>query len=949
MKNADHWHRVECVLDAVLTCEPAHWHAILHEQCADDDALRREVEGLLAHVTAAERFLAVPPAATAAALIAEARESDASGVPCDGRRIGAYRILREIGRGGTSRVFLAERADGAFEQQVAMKLLRSNLDSDIDLHRFRAERQILASLNHPNIARLLDGGVTDDGLPYLVLEFVDGKPIDIWCEERSLTIAPRLELFQTVANATQYAHNNLIVHRDLKPSNIFVTNDGVVKLLDFGLAKLVDANASSDTPITRVGHRWMTPEYAAPEQIRGEPVTTLTDVYQLSAVLYELVCGRLPFGALRDSPRQFVDAVLHADPRAPSLVLAAGASHARMGRIRPELDAIVLKGLRKEPARRYASATAMVDDLQRLRDGRPVLAVPDHAVYRLRKFVRRNRAVAAVVTAIVVLLAGASLRERSLRARAEAEAHKARAVEQYLTSVFDVADPYAPPDNKLGDMTARAILDRGSTRIDSVLTGQPDVQAELRHVIGGVYSNLGLYDRAAPALQRALDQRRALYGPKSLEVAEVEDQLGEVLMKQDKFDKAEPLLRDALAQRRALLGNHDTSTAETLEHLGALLRERNDFVGALPAFREALDIRRSVLGDSSVTVANSLDELGLLYWTEGKYEEAEPLYRTALAIMQRRLGEDHPRTAAVMQNLAQLKDQQGGHVDEAIALYRRALAAKRKSLGNVHPSVTVNLNNLAHILSRDKGELDEAESLAREALTLDRQIFGERHGYVAASLDNLATILRMKGDFDEAERLNVQALEVNRSLFGQEHREIALNLHNIASVRQLRGDPAGAVPLFRQSLAMYGRLFGVKHNNYAIVRVNLAKALRESGNTTEAEQLFRAAESRIDSVKQRVPYINTEIGLGRILTNRGETGKARVLLERALAMTRQQYGENHWRTAEAKLGLGICLAASGQAAPADSLFRESYAVLQKERGQPQLAKEARQAMERTGG
>ncbi len=944
MKDGTHWHRVESVLDAVITRDPAQWPALLDEHCADDEALRREVEDLLARTRAAERYLTSPPGASAAALIAERR--GLSDRP-EQRRVGAYRLIREIGRGGMSLVFLAERADGAFVQQVAIKLLRSNLDSDMDQHRFRAERQILATLNHPNIARLLDGGVTDDGLPFLVLEFVDGKPIDVWCDEHALDITERLALFQTVANATQHAHNNLVVHRDLKPSNIFVTNDGVVKLLDFGLAKLLVDSATSPELQTRAGQRWMTPEYAAPEQVRGDPVTTLTDVYQLAGVLYQLTSGRLPFGRQRTSLRQFEDAILNTDPQPPSSAVAEDSPMSRLAvSNRREVDAIVLKGLSKEPERRYASPSAMVDDIQRLRDGRPVLAAPDSAVYRVRKFVRRNRGSVALGTAMVLLLVGASLRERSLRARAEADAHRATAVEQYLVNVFDVADPYAPPDKTLGDLTARAILDRGANRIDSVLTGEPDVQAALRGVIGHVYGNLGLYDKAAVVLQRSLDQRRDLHGPKHLEVAEAEDQLGEVLTKRDQFDKAEPLLRNALTQRRALLGNRDTLVALSLDHLGNLFQERDNFDSALVAFRESYAIRRAVQGDSSVAVANGANQLGLLYWRKGKYDEAEPLYRTALAIMQRRLGEDHPLTATVVHNLAQLKQMQGGHVDESVALYRRALAAKRKSLGNAHPSVTVNLNNLANILSRDKGELDEAERLAREALALDRQIFGEKHGYVAASLDNLSSILRLKGEFVEAERLARHALDVNRALFGTEHNSIALNLNNIGSVHQLNGDPAGAVAYFRQSRDMYGRLLGETHTSYAVVSINLAKALRESGSIEEAEQIFRETATRLDSAKQPAPYINLQIGLGRLLTTRGRTDSARVMLVKALALTKLRYGEQHWRTAEAKLALGINLAASGQAARSDSLLREASVVLEKERGQPQLAREARLALAR---
>ena len=311
---------VQAVLDAVLTCEPTQWPAVLDEACSGDAELRREVERLLARLDTASRFLDSPPGAIAAALIAEERELEGrlAADSFTGRRIGAYRIDRELGRGGMSRVFLAERADGEFEQQVAVKLLRPGLDSDLDLARLRAERQILATLNHPNIARLLDGGVTEEGLPYLVMEYIDGQPLDRHCEERRLSVRQRLELFQTVAEATEYAHRNLVVHRDLKPSNILVTATGTVKLLDFGLAKLLQSDSRTATPATRAGHGWMTPEYAAPEQIRGTGVNTVTDVYQLGVVLYELLTGRLPF-AHHGSLFELQTAILEEEPALPSV------------------------------------------------------------------------------------------------------------------------------------------------------------------------------------------------------------------------------------------------------------------------------------------------------------------------------------------------------------------------------------------------------------------------------------------------------------------------------------------------------------------------------------------------------------------------------------------------------------------------------------------------------
>src|SRR5688572_17154083 len=349
--NAARWRDVERVLDAALESDPEKWPAILDERCSDDVELRAEVEALLARHATAQQFLETPPSVAAAALVAE-RSSEPPSV--DGRRIGVYRLVRQIGQGGMARVFLAERDDGEFTHRVALKLLRPGHDSEIDQGRFRAERQILASLSHPNIARLLDGGVTDDGLPYLVMELVEGAPIDRYCDTRSLAVPERLEMFLTVAEATQYAHRNLVVHRDLKPSNILVTTDGQVKLLDFGLAKLLEQRAPDDesTATLHATQGWMTPEYAAPEQVRGDPATTLTDVHQLGVVLYELLTGRLPFGTRQQSPHELARAILEEEPAAPS---SAGAE----GELRGDLDAIVLKALRKAPAERYESAQAL--------------------------------------------------------------------------------------------------------------------------------------------------------------------------------------------------------------------------------------------------------------------------------------------------------------------------------------------------------------------------------------------------------------------------------------------------------------------------------------------------------------------------------------------------------------------------------------------------------------
>ena len=941
MSQVERWQRVEEVLDAALTSDPSSWSSVLDEKCSGDPALRAEVEALLAKLPQATGFLATPPASVAAAFIEETSANEQSTFV--GRRIGPYEIERELGRGGMSRVFLAHRADGEYEQQVAIKLLRPGLDSDLDLERLRAERQILAKLNHPNIARLLDGGVTAQGQPYLVLEFVDGLPIDKYCSAGSLTVEQRLDLFATVADATQFAHRNLIVHRDLKPSNIFVTNDGTVKLLDFGLAKLLERQDTvSGTPTTRTGNRWMTPEYAAPEQVLGDSITTVTDVYQLGVVLYELLTGRLPLAVGDRNIRQLEEAVLRTEPPLPSSTEAANRG------LRGDLDAIVMKALRKEPERRYESVAAMFDDVQRYRQGRPVLARPDSAGYRIGKFVRRHRTGVAIGIAAVALLTTAGIRERTLRARAESEASRAKAVQNYLVSVFDVADPFAPAALRSGDVSARALLDRGATRVESELEGHDANQAEMRQVFGRVYANLGLYDQATEQLTRALQQRRALYGPRHVLVAEVMDELGQTLTTRDKLDEAEPLLREAVAQRRELLGDQSPELAQSLERLGTLLRVRNNFPAADSMFRESLAIRRAVLGPRDPQVAVSLNSLGLVLFWAAKYAEAEPLYREALSIQDEGVGKEHPLTAQTVQNLAQTLERQR-KLDEAEVLYRRALAIKRKTLGDNHPSVTINLNNLGGFLLRERGKADEAEALVREALALDRRMFGENHENVAASLDNLATIIREKGEFDEAERLYRQALAVNEALFGRKHAKTALSLNNIGVILRMKGQPAKAAPWMRDAAAVYRDLLGEKHPYTLSVSNNLARTLREAGRPAEAESVYRVVEAAIDSTNAglRPTLISAKIGVGQSLLQRSRPTEALPLLEHGVDLSVAQFGAEHIVTADARASLGACFLALEQPHKAQPLLESAYPILAKRvKAQPRLVAETRRQMVR---
>jgi len=945
--DAGRWQKLEPLLDEALqlpVAERAHWLAELRERSAE---LADTLSSLLAEQSAAD----------SSGFLAEPFKLPLSDAPLAGFQLGAYRLERPIGDGGMGSVWLARRTDGRFEGIAAIKLLTLALLTPEGQQRFRREGSVLAKLGHTGIARLLDAGVAENGQPYLVLEHVDGTPIDVFADQRCLTLADRVQLVLQVLSAVGHAHANLIVHRDLKPSNILVTKDGTAKLLDFGIAKLLAAEG--DLERTALTRGWaLTPDFAAPEQVRGATITTATDIYATGVLLYRLLTGCKPYELAGHSAVEILRIVCETQPPRPSATFGrqAGDDVTERARVRGgtpdrlqrqlagDLDAIVMKALHKEPERRYASAAALAEDIQRHLDGRPVTARPDRLGYRARKFVLRHRAGVATAVATVVLLAGAAVRERTLRTRAEKETQKAKAVEGYLGNVFGAADPFAPAALRR-EVTARALLDRGAAQIDAVLPAQQDVQAELRAVIGRVYMSLGVFDKAAALLERSLEQRRSLYGAQHVAVAESMDLLGEALAGQDQFDRAEALLREALAQRRTLLGNASAATAETIDHLAVLLRKRNNHQAAESLLREGLAIRRALHGPDSLEVAEGLNNLGVLLYAKGNYDEAEQLYREALAIYERRAEENNPRMAQMLQNLAQIRLSKV-HLDEAEDLYRRALAIKQRALGKAHPSVTLTLNNLGDVLVR-LGRPDEAEPLIREALAFDRQTFGEQHVYVAESLKHLGSALRGQGKFDEAEQMFRQALTINRTLFGNEHSSVAGNLHSLATVLQLEGRLEPAIQLFRESRSAYRNVLGEKHPYYRQANINLARALRESGQPREAEDLFRAVSGQLDPANeaQRVQYIEAQVGLGRALTDQGSASKALPILEHASEMSTAALATDDLRRAEARLALGMCLIASRQYERADPLVREADALIQKRSvAHPRLSKESAAAL-----
>ncbi len=844
--NTQRWQRVEELFRTVMDCPAAERESYLTRVCGDDDELRREVLELLALDTS-EDFLQQPIADVAKTLAAPPSED------LIGERIGPYRLTRLIGHGGMGAVYDAVRDDDQFQQQVALKLIKRGMDSEFVRRRFLRERQILASLDHPHIARLFDGGSTADGQPYFVMEFVSGETITEYCRRRNLSLDEKLKLFRDVCSAVQHAHQKLVIHRDLKPSNILVTADGTPKLLDFGIAKLLTPDPGEADTRTETEIRLMTPEYASPEQVRGCAITTASDVYSLGVVLYELLAERRPYQFETYVPHEIERAVCDTLAPRPSDAarLHTDAPTKLAKQLTGDLDNIVMMALRKEADRRYQSVEQFSEDLRRYLSGLPITARPDTFVYRAGKFVRRHR-VAVIAGALVLLslLSGifattyAARQARAERDRANQEAATAQSVTQSLVSVFEFADPGNTKGNAI---TAKELLDQGVEKVSRELKEQPLVQAKLLDTIGGLYLTVGDYERAQSVLENALTLRRQSLNAQHPDVAESLNHLAAVAYEKGDFAGSETMYREALDLRRKLLGTTHLSVADSMTGLGRALVALGKFTEAEPLIRYALALRRNQLGPDHKDVAESLHRLGRLLGEQGKFGEAADTYRQAFAINRKLYGSEHPGTAASLNNLAVMLQQLGDYAG-AESLSREVLALRRKLHGDEHPNVASSLTNLASVL-QDEHNYKEAEQCYRQSLDIWRNLFGENHVKLTTTMNSLATLLEATGNYNESEALHRQTLAIRRKEWGDEHREVATSLYNLASTLYHKRQYAEAEKLQRQALVIYQKSLQPEHWLVQRSRSYLGACLLKLERYPEAEAELLSAYAGLKAAR----------------------------------------------------------------------------------------------------
>jgi serine/threonine protein kinase/Tfp pilus assembly protein PilF len=789
--SSDRWNRLETLFHKSLELEAEARSAFLDESCGEDTDLRKELDALLNEVDKPTNLLEQPVFEAAQSVVTESNH-DAIG---PGVIIGQYEIVSLLATGGMGEVWLAEQKQPV-RRRIALKLIKAGMDTREVVARFESERQALALMDHPIIAKVFDAGSTPEGRPYFAMEYVPGIPITAYCDKQKLTVRQRMELFILVCEGVQHAHQKAIIHRDIKPSNILVTEvDGkpTPRIIDFGVAKATSQKLSAGTMYTRLGTMIGTLGYMSPEQADPivEDVDTRTDVYSLGAVLYELLTGALPLDLRKLAFDEVLRRLREHDTPPPSTMLRTlgnessitaqnrGADPPELARqLRGDPDAIALKALEKDRARRYASASELAADIRRYLRNETVTAHPPSTAYRARKYIRRHRLGVAVATSAVVLLIGFAAAMGVQARRIARERDRANRVAEFMKGMFKVSDPSEARGNTI---TAREILDKASKEIDTGLAKDPETQAQLMDLMGEVYESLGLYPRAQPLMERALEIQRRIHGPRSPETLKAADDLALLLYREGHDAEAEKMGRETLNVRRQALGPDHPDTLKSMLTLALTLEDEGNNAEAEKMERELLDIQRRVIGPEHRDTLETIANLAATLVEKGRYAEAEKMERELLDIERRVLGPEHPDILRTMTNLSVTLMHEGRYT-QAEKMDRELLDIERRVLGPEHPDTLRTINSLAGTLE-EEGRYDESERAERELLDIERRVLGPEHPSTAVSVYNLGCLAARQGRRNEALSLLREAVDHGAPAY------IDLGIDKDSDLKSLRGDP----------------------------------------------------------------------------------------------------------------------------------------------------------------
>jgi eukaryotic-like serine/threonine-protein kinase len=870
------------------------------------------------------------------------------------KTIGPYRLVRKLGEGGMGQVWLAEQT-APLQRLVAIKLVRTGVSNTALLARFESERQALARMNHPAIAKVYDAGTTPDGLPYFVMEYVPGVPITVYCDQKRLSIRQRIELFTQVCEGVQHAHQKALIHRDLKPQNILVTDiDGkpTPRIIDFGIAKAVAERDSLATMVTREGNFVGTPAYMSPEQADPEirDIDTRSDVYSLAVILYELLTGALPFDPT-EWRSEVIDEALRRlreqDPPLPSIQFrklaitesktATNAAHLRstepqqlVTTLRGDLDWITMKALERDRARRYGTPNELAADLHHFLANEPVAARPASAVYRFQKYARRHRVGVSVAAAALGLLVAFGVmqtiqirRVTAERDHTARERDRANRIAQFMIKMFKVSQPSEARGNSI---TAREVLDKASTDIDAGLTKDPELQARLMYTMGNVFLSLGLDSRAQSLFERALDIQRRVLGPENPDTLQTATSLANSLRFQGHLPESEKLHLQTLEIQRRVLGPQHPDTLDSGGDYAATLFAEGRYPEAEKLQRENLDIRRRSFGPQDPDTLMAMRDLSSTLRREGHFTDAEKLQREALDVQRRTLGPDHPDTLTTMTSLANTEFKQA-HFSEAESLYRDVLDSRHRILGPEHPDTLTAMGNLANALSSE-GHFPEAEKLQRESLAIKTRVLGAEHPDTLREMENLSFTLGNDNRFADAEKLQRQVIAIGSRVLGPDHPDVLETMNGLAGNLQREGRYTEAEKLERQTLDTERRLLGPDKAETLEAMNNLGNTLQSEGHYAEAEKLQRETLVIVISV-----FGPTHPNTLSVMTNLAETlekedhyPEAEKLQRQTLDNVRSLFGPEAPQTLDALQSLAICLSYEKRYDEAKPLFDQTVQI-----------------------
>ncbi len=858
----ERWASVKELLHQAMQLSPEQRGPFLDEACSSDISLRAELESLLsAEEKVRSSFLESPPVGN---------ELAGSDIETIGRLEAGqvfaqrFRLVRKLGEGGMGQVWLAEQTSPV-RRQVALKLIKAGMYDEDVVRRFQSERQSLAIMDHPAIARVFDAGTTEQGQPYFVMEYVPGLPITEYCDQKKLTIKQRLNLFIQVCEGVQHAHQKAIIHRDLKPPNILVVEiDGKPRprIIDFGLAKATSPQLDGEGSLTQLGSLVGTPGYMSPEQIDpGErDIDTRTDVYSLGVILYVLLTGVLPIDTRNWQQKPLVEVLQllrEEEPERPStkvstkradsdaVAAARGTESAQLvSLLCGDLDWIAMKALEKDREGRYGTPSEFASDIQRYLNHEPVIAREASAAYRMKKYIRRHSlavsVIAAAVTVLVVFVVFQTVELRRItreRDRANRERDRANRVSSFVVDMFKVSDP---SESRGNSVTAREILDKASKDIENSLTRDPELQAQLMYTMGNVYASLGLDSRSGTLLEQALNLQKKILGPEHPDTLDSASSLGRTLRYQGHYPEAEQLLRQTVQAQERVLGPEDPRTLRSMNGLANTLAYEGKNSEAEQLMRNVLGKERRVLGPEDKDTLKSMRDLSVILREEGHFSEAKQLQAEALALHQRVFGRDHPDTVSVMVSLGNTLLLEG-HLAEAEKLVHEILAIELRMLGPEHPDTLTAEYNLTRILV-EEGKYEEANKLIHQTLTTQTRVLGPDHLSTLRSMDILGEILEMQGRYSEAESVLSDALARKIRAFGVEHPDPLLTMSDLGEVLDSEGKHVEAQSTLQKAYETRSRVLGASHSDTLYSMAALALTTAHLGRFAEAEALIHQAQ-----------------------------------------------------------------------------------------------------------